>query len=76
MDYQPIQSGNLEGAKYDASKKLLTVKFKGSGEYEYSDVPQGVWNKFQATFQTEDSTGKFFHQHIKKFSYQKLENKS
>lgn len=73
MSYQPIKSGNLEGAKYDPATKTLTVKFKGGGEYQYEDVPVNVWNEFSNTFQTDDSTGKFFHQHIKKFKFKKLE---
>ena len=73
MDYQPIKSGNLEGAKYDPAAKKLTVKFKGGSEYEYDEVPEDVWKNFSATFQADDSTGKFFHQHIKKFKFTKIE---
>lgn len=62
-------------AGYDAAKKLLTVEFKGGAKYQYEDVPEDVWKKFNATFQSEDSSGAFFHKHIRtqNYKFKKLE---
>jgi hypothetical protein len=71
-DLLPIASSNLDGAKYDPTSKTLTVKFKSGGVYEYADVPSDIYDNFAATFQTKDSSGKFFLKHVKGFPFKKV----
>ena len=71
-DFQPISSGNLDGARYDPTSKTLTVKFKSGSVYEYAGVPHDTYQKFAATFKTKDSSGSFLHKHIKKFPVTKV----
>lgn len=69
-DFLPIKSSNLEGAKYDGQDKLQ-VKF-ANGIYEYEGVTPETYKEFEATFQTDSSSGKFFHANIKGLKYKKL----
>jgi hypothetical protein len=71
-DLTPIASSNLDGAKYDATSKTLTLKFKSGGVYEYAGVPSDVYESFAATFQTKDSSGRHFQKHIKSFPCTKV----
>lgn len=68
---KPIKSSNLQGASYDAENQTLQVQFK-NGIYEYSDVSPELYANFEATFDTDESSGKFFNQFIKQKPYKKL----
>ena len=71
MEFQTIESSNLDSAAYDGADKCQ-VKFKSGGVYEYSGVKPETWKEFEATFQTKDSSGKFFRTHIQKPEFKKL----
>lgn len=68
---KPIKSSNLKQAEYDGSDKL-TVEFKNGTSYEYTGVKPEVYSKFEATFQTDDSSGKFFAKNIRSLPAKKL----
>lgn len=72
MDFEPIKSSNLQEAHYDGKDKM-TLRFKKSGLYEYSGVTLELYQKFAATFQTDDSSGQFFGRNIRQLSYKKLD---
>lgn len=54
-----VQSSNIQEVKHE--KDILTIKFKGSGVYEYSPVSLKDYDEFMKA----ESKGSFFHQHIK-----------
>lgn len=66
-----IKSTNLIAADYDAEKQTCDVQFK-NGTYRYHGVTPEKWNAFEATFQSEDSSGRFFNQNIKPLKFEKL----
>jgi hypothetical protein len=70
MEFKPIKSSNLIEAAYDGADKLQ-IKFK-NGTYEYENVKPEVYREFEKTFQTEDSSGKFFFKHIRPLKFKKL----
>lgn len=57
----PVKSSNIEAVGYDAEKKILSVKFKSGGTFQYGDVPEGVHKAFVGA----DSVGSYFHRHIR-----------
>ena len=67
-----IKSSNLSNAEYDQPNKKLVVTFKNGTSYEYTGVSADVYDKFQSTFETDASSGKFFHTHIRGLPYTKL----
>lgn len=67
----PIKSSWLTGGHYDPETKTLTVGMT-SGTYECTGVPQAVYDGFAATFQAEESSGKYFGEHIKKYPAKKV----
>jgi hypothetical protein len=71
-DFTSVKSSNIDGAKYDAASKSLTVKFKSGSVYEYTGVPHETYSQFAATFQSGESSGGFLNKHIKKFPAKKL----
>lgn len=71
MQFQTIESSNLESAAYDGKDKCQ-VKFKSGGTYEYSGIKPETWKQFESTFQTKDSSGKFFRANIQKAEFKKL----
>ncbi len=63
-------SSNIEAVGHEGGK--LIVRFKGGGTYEYADVPAHVHDKMMAA----ESTGKFFHEHVKgKFTHKRQDEK-
>lgn len=68
MERQPVQSSNLAAVGYDAESRTLEIEFIHGGVYQYSDVPQSVYDDLMSA----PSHGKFFHAHIRdKYSYTK-----
>lgn len=47
MHLDPIDSGALDGASYDAASGTLTVRFESGGVYEYFDVEQSLFDELQ-----------------------------
>jgi hypothetical protein len=56
-----LQSSHLESAAYDPGAKVLTIKFRNSRIYAYSDVPANVY----AGLLGAASHGRYFNQWIK-----------
>ena len=56
-----VDSSLLHSIGYDAQTKTLFVNFLNGGLYRYENVPQKVYDDFQAA----ESAGKFFLTKIK-----------
>jgi hypothetical protein len=59
--FTPIDSGHLDGAKYDPIGKKLTVRFKNGYTYDV----HGVSAQDHQDFMEAPSQGEHFHQVIK-----------
>jgi hypothetical protein len=55
-----VPSTAIRSFSYDADRKELYVTFTSGGSYTYFDVPQEVYDHWQASF----SKGTYFHSHI------------
>ena len=66
MTRTSIESSNIKSVGYDPDKKILETEFSNGGVYQYSDVPEDVYQGFIGA----DSPGKFLNGEIKgKFSF-------
>ena len=54
-------SSNLDTASYDTVTETLTINFYSGGTYDYSSVPQAVWEALRRS----GSAGSYFHRVIK-----------
>jgi len=63
-------SSNILASTYDPTKQILEVIFKQGTKYAYKDVDKAAYMRFE----TADSQGKVLNSHIKKYSFEKLEN--
>lgn len=71
VEWQPVESSNIEAIAYSSGKSELHVKFKSGVEYAYSDVPASVVDDLMAA----PSKGKFLAENIKgKYPYSKVED--
>ena len=61
MKFEPIKSSFLQEAAHDGKDKVQ-VRIKGV-LYEYP-LPAEKFAEWQKNFQTEESSGKFFREHI------------
>ncbi|WP_080629319.1 KTSC domain-containing protein [Leptospira santarosai] len=69
MNRTYVSSSDLRSVGYDPNTSTLEIEFKGSEVYQYSAVPQSVYQSLLSA----GSHGKFFHQNIKdRFSYHKV----
>jgi hypothetical protein len=57
-----MKSKTIEDASYENG--VITVKFKSGGTYYYQGS-EDLFREWEATFDAEESTGRFFHKHIK-----------
>jgi hypothetical protein len=55
-----MPSTAIESFSYDPDRKELYVTFTSGGSYTYFNVPQEVYDDWQAAF----SKGTYFHNHI------------
>ncbi len=63
-----LDSQNLSEAEYDPFMRVLTLRFKKGGVYEYIDVDKSVFEELQEA----SSAGRYFHSSIKgKFEFLK-----
>jgi hypothetical protein len=69
-EFSSIKSSNLVAARHDGKDKCQ-VQFK-NGTYEYEGVSPEMYAQFEATFQTEESSGKFFQKNIRPLKFKKL----
>ena len=49
MEMQPVQSSSIEAIGYDASTRILRIRFTSQAEYQYYEVPQQVWKTLMYT---------------------------
>lgn len=70
MQRSSVVSSNLRSVGYDESSMTLEVEFNHGGIYQYSSVPQSVYNGLMSA----DSHGSYFDAHVKKagYSYRKV----
>lgn len=62
MDRTYVDSSALESIGYDIENAILEVEFKTSHQvWQYSDVPEYVWNEFQSA----GSLGRYFSVNIR-----------
>ena len=61
----PVESSNLASVKYDPESSVLEIEFKSGEIYQYSEVPQSVYDGLM----NAASKGEYFLQHIKNSGY-------
>lgn len=61
MDRTPVRSSNIRSVGYDPASRTLEVEFHSDGLYQYSDVPETIYQGFMRAA----SKGSYFHDHIK-----------
>ena len=72
IKFLPIKSTNLAEAGYDGVSKVQ-VRFKGGKvTYEYEGITPDAWAKFEATFQSDASSGQHFRANIQKAKFKKI----
>ena len=62
------KSSNILVSEYNMPEQLLEITFKNGIKYKYFKVSSSD----HAGLQIAESTGKYFNQHIKKHSYEKV----
>ena len=60
-----VESSNLRSVGYDSTTQTLEIEFNNSGIYQYSNVPQSVYNELMSA----SSHGSYFSANIRN-SYQ------
>lgn len=65
-----VSSSNLASVGYDENSSTLEVEFNHGGIYQYSNVPESVYNGLM----NASSHGSYFDSNIKKagYSYKKV----
>ncbi len=61
MNRTPVRSSDIRSVGYDPASRTLEVEFNSGGVYQYSDVPETVYQDFMRA----TSKGSYFHHHIK-----------
>ena len=65
MERSPVQSSNIASVGFDLTASILEVEFVKGGIYQYSGVPEYIYQEFMSS----GSKGQYFDQNIKKGSY-------
>lgn len=65
MDRVTVQSSNIASVGYELSTSTLEIEFKSGGIYQYSGVPQDIYEGLM----NAESKGGYFHQNIKNGGY-------
>lgn len=70
MDFQNVESSNIDGVYYNSEDQELFVRFKtGLVIYKYHNVAQDVYDQFM----NAESKGKYFAASIKNsYTYEKV----
>jgi hypothetical protein len=69
MERISVNSSNVSSVGYDADSQTLEIEFNNGGVYQYSGVPESVYEGMMGA----DSKGKYFHANIKNtYPYSKL----
>ena len=61
MEMQFVDSSNIERIGYDANSNTLRVEFKSNRTYDYSNVPESVYNDLKSA----SSVGSYLAKNIK-----------
>jgi len=61
MEMQFVDSSNIERIGYDSSSSTLRIEFKSNRTYDYSNVPENVFNELRQA----SSVGGYHAAHIK-----------
>lgn len=61
IEMLPVKSNNIKLAGYDKKSKQLRVQFTNGGLYQYTDVPQEVYNEMI----NAESAGVYFSKNIR-----------
>jgi hypothetical protein len=69
MEMQSVDSSNIECIGYDLGTNILRVQFKKSGDYDYHNVPEHVFDELK----NAASVGTYFNAEIKNsYSFTKI----
>ncbi len=68
MERLPVSSSNLASIGYDANCAVLEVEFNHGGIYQYSGVPEEIYQGLM----NAGSHGTYFDQFVKKAGYSYL----
>ena len=69
MERISVNSSNVSSVGYDADSQTLEIEFNNGGVYQYSGVPESVYEGMMGA----DSKGKYIHANIKNtYPYSKL----
>ena len=72
MEHTKLKSSNVASAGYDPATKRLEVIFTSGGHYQFSDVPQDVYDSFLKA----ESFGRFFQANVRgKYPHKRLDVK-
>lgn len=61
MNRVPVRSSNIRSVGYDSGTSTLEVEFHSGGVYQYSGVPETVYQGFMRAA----SKGSYFHDHVR-----------
>ncbi len=61
MNRTPVDSSNIRSVGYDPASRTLEVEFHSGGIYQYSGVPESVYQGLLRAV----SKGSYFHDHVK-----------
>ena len=65
----PVKSSAMQAVGYDPARHVLRIRFQTGAEYDYSGVPQAVYDGLLAA----DWHGSYFHRQIKgRYQYQRV----
>lgn len=59
MNRTPVRSSNISSVGYDPASRTLEVEFNSGGVYQYSGVPETIYQGFTRAA----SKGSYFHDH-------------
>lgn len=69
MEMQFVDSSNIERIGYDSNSSTLRIEFKSNRTYDYSNVPENVFNELRSA----PSVGRYHATNIKNsFSYTEI----
>lgn len=70
MNRVSVSSSNIASIGYDASRRVLEIEFLNGSVYQYSSVPESLYNGLM----NASSHGSYFDSHIKKggFAYRRI----
>lgn len=69
MEMQFVESSNIERIGYDSNSSTLRIEFKSNRTYDYSNVPEGVFNELRSA----SSVGGYHAKNIKNsYSYTEI----